>query len=281
MQSSTIEWTEQTWNPSIGCDKVSAGCKNCYAESIAERFRDGKAFPNGFDFMLRPKRFEQPLHWRKPSLIFVNSMSDLFHEHMPLEVLQKLFDIMRQCPQHIFQILTKRHQRLVEIASELTWHDNIWMGVSIENQDCAVRADYLRQVPAKMRFLSCEPLLGPVKIDLAGISWVIVGGESGSRYRPFDIEWARDIRDQCRQAGASYFLKQLGGHPEKRHKLSDFPEDLRIREMPHNREPAGSQEPAVFLAWTSERRTTVMSDVSKQTTAIFGGNIKRSSPPNT
>jgi protein gp37 len=163
MQPTTIEWTEQVWNPSTGCDKVSAGCKNCYAESIAERFRGGKAFPDGFDFMLRPERFEQPLHWRKPSLIFVNSMSDLFHERMPIEVLKKLFAVMTECPQHVFQILTKRHQRLAELAPLLSWSPNIWIGVSIENQDCTVRADYLRQVPAKIRFLSCEPLLGRLK----------------------------------------------------------------------------------------------------------------------
>ena len=232
MQKTTIEWSEQVWNPSTGCDKISGGCKNCYAESIAERFRGSKAFPNGFAFMLRPERFEQPLHWRRPSLIFVNSMSDLFHEEMPLEVLQKLFNVMRQCPQHIFQILTKRHQRLAELAPELAWHDNIWMGVSIENQDCTVRTDYLRQVPAAIRFISAEPLLGPIELDLAGISWVIVGGESGPRCRPMSIEWARDVRDQCRQAGVSYFLKQLGGHPDKGHQLTNFPEDLRIREMP-------------------------------------------------
>jgi protein gp37 len=166
-------------------------------------------------------------------MVFVNSMSDLFHEEMPLSVLRELFGVMTGCPQHTFQILTKRHERLAELAPELHWSPNIWIGVSIENQAYALRADYLRQVPAVVRFVSAEPLLGPLTIDLSsGIHWVIVGGESGPRCRPFDPNWARSIRDQCKVAGVAYFLKQLGGYPDKRHQLSDFPADLRIREWP-------------------------------------------------
>jgi len=225
-----IQWTDQTWNPSTGCDKVSAGCKHCYAEVVTRRWP--KTFPDGFDFKLHPERFRDPYTWRKPRRVFVNSMSDLFHEQMSLDILQELFAVMADCPQHTFQILTKRHERLAELAQQLHWSSNIWIGVSIENQNYAARADFLRQVPAAVRFISAEPLIGPLELDLHNIHWVIVGGESQLGCRAMDIQWARAIRDQCREVGVAYFLKQLGGHPNERGQLTDFPIDLQIREWP-------------------------------------------------
>jgi protein gp37 len=204
-----IEWTDKTWNPSTGCTKVSPGCKHCYAEVLTQRFTNH--FTNGFDFTLHENRLEQPLHWRKPSRIFVNSMSDLFHEDMPLEFLQRVFAVMRECPQHVFQILTKRHERLLELAPLLEWSENVWMGVSVETQQYAVRVDHLRQVPAHVRFLSCEPLLGPLDLNLEGIHWVITGGESGAGFRPVSHDWVRAIRDQCLDAQVAFFHKQWGG----------------------------------------------------------------------
>jgi protein gp37 len=176
------------------------GCKNCYAAAIANRFKDKF---NRFKFTIRHDRFH-PRMPEQPSRIFVNSMSDLFHEEMPLEYLQELFAVMGSSPQHTFMILTKRHERLVELAPSLPWHDNIWMGVSIENQECVVRADYLKQVPATIRFFSCEPLLGPLELNLDGIHWVIIGGESGPGCRPLHLAWARLIRDQCAAAGLPF-----------------------------------------------------------------------------
>ena len=204
-----IEWTDKTWNPTTGCNKVSPGCKHCYAEAITKRFPD--KFPNGFEFTLREDRLNDPKRWRAPSMVFVNSMSDLFHELMPLPFLEQIFDVMAACPQHTFQILTKRHERLLELAPLLTWPDNVWMGVSVENQKYVHRVDYLRQVPAKVRFLSCEPLLGPLELDLTGIHWVITGGESGPKHRPIDEVWVRSIRDQCLKADVAFFHKQWGG----------------------------------------------------------------------
>lgn len=204
-----IEWTDKTWNPTVGCNKVSPGCKNCYAEALTKRFY--KQYPNKFEFTVHPQRLDDPRRWRKPSRVFVNSMSDLFHEQMPFGFLEEIFHVMEQCPQHVFQILTKRHERLVELAPELNWPANVWMGVSVENQDYAHRVDFLRQVPAAVRFLSCEPLLGPLDLDLADIHWVIVGGESGHRHRPIETDWVRDIRDQARAADVAFFFKQWGG----------------------------------------------------------------------
>ena len=233
MNTTTIQWTELSWNPTTGCDKISPGCKHCYVEAITRRFKNG--FVNGFDFTIHPDRFEAPRHWKKPARIFVNSMSDLFHEEMPPEVLKQLFAVMRDCPQHIFQILTKRHRRLAELAPDLEWHPNIWIGVSVENQVLAdERISCLVSAPARVRFLSAEPLLEPVELKLSGINWVIVGGESGPRCRLFRPDWARSIRNQCARAGVAFFLKQLGGHPDKRDCLTDFPSDLRIREYPTN-----------------------------------------------
>lgn len=209
--TTTIEWTDRTWNPTTGCDKVSPGCKHCYAEAVTKRFRS--TFRNGFKFTLHQERLDLPKTWRQPSMVFVNSMSDLFHEQLPLDFLTHVFDVMRDCPQHTFQLLTKRHGRLAEIAEAgiLTWPDNVWVGVSVENQRYVERVDYLRRVPAAVRFLSCEPLLGPLELDLTGIDWVITGGESGPKRRPVKAEWVRSIRDQCLAAGVPFFHKQWGG----------------------------------------------------------------------
>lgn len=207
--NTAIEWTDKTWNPTTGCNKVSPGCKHCYAEALTKRFHNH--FENGFDFTLHHNRLEDPKRWRKPSRVFVNSMSDLFHERMPLDFLREVFRVMEECPKHVFQILTKRHERMLDLASELEWPENVWMGVSVENQDCTHRVDYLRQVPAAVRFLSCEPLIGPLNLDLEGIHWVIVGGESGPRHRPIEASWVREVREQAHTADAAFFFKQWGG----------------------------------------------------------------------
>lgn len=208
-----IEWTDRTWNPVTGCDKISPGCTHCYAEVTTQRFSSG--FPNGFKLTLHPDRLDIPLHWRKPSRIFVNSMSDLFHKNVPLEFIQQVFGVMARTRQHTYQVLTKRHDRLVELASALQWSSNIWMGVSVENQRYAQRIDALRQVPAAVRFLSCEPLLGPLELNLEGIHWVIVGGESGIGHRPIDPDWVRSIRNQCVSQAVPFFFKQWGGRTPK------------------------------------------------------------------
>lgn len=199
-----------------GCTKVSPGCAHCYAETFAERFRGvpGHPYEHGFDLQLRPERLEQPLDWRQPRLIFVNSMSDLYHEDVPLRFIESVFDVMRKANWHTFQILTKRSRRMLELAPRLHWPDNVWMGVSVENQKWVHRINDLRKVPAKVRFLSCEPLLGSLRLDLRGIDWVIVGGESGARARPMKAEWARDIRRQCEEASVAFFFKQWGAHDE-------------------------------------------------------------------
>ncbi len=214
---STIEWTEATWNPVTGCDKVSPGCAHCYAETFAERFRgvSGHPYEMGFDLTLRAERIDQPLTWKQPMTIFVNSMSDLFHERVPLQFIQRVFDTMEKANWHIFQVLTKRSQRLRELAPNLGWPRNVWMGVSVENQRWTSRVDDLRVVPATVRFLSCEPLLGPLKLDLEGIDWVIVGGESGHKARPMRSDWARSIRDQCSFSGVPFFFKQWGAHNDR------------------------------------------------------------------
>lgn len=208
-----IEWTDRTWNPATGCNKVSPGCKYCYAEALTRRFPGH--FTQGFKFTLHSERLEQPLRWRKPSMIFVNSMSDVFHEQMPLAYLREIFRIIELSPRHTFQVLTKRHERMLELAPLLPWPENLWLGVSVENQRYAHRVDYLRQVPAAVRFLSCEPLLGPLELNLSGVSWVITGGESGPKHRPIEAEWVRSIRDQCSAAGVAFFHKQWGGRNPK------------------------------------------------------------------
>jgi protein gp37 len=209
-----IEWTNMTWNPVTGCTKVSQGCKNCYAERMAKRLKamGSPRYPNGFQVTLHHDLVDLPKRWRQPRLIFVNSMSDLFHEDVPLEFIQRVFQTMRECPAHVFQVLTKRSARLKDVASELPWPSNVWMGVSIEDQRVLSRVDDLRETPAAVRFLSCEPLIGPLpNMNLEGIHWAIVGGESGPRSRPMDSEWARDIRDQCEAAEVAFFFKQWGG----------------------------------------------------------------------
>ncbi|HEX5478758.1 MAG TPA: phage Gp37/Gp68 family protein [Dehalococcoidia bacterium] len=214
--NSSIEWTEATWNPVTGCDKISPGCAHCYAETFAERFRGvaGHPYERGFDLMLRPERIALPLTWKQPRMIFVNSMSDLFHNRVPLDYIQSVFATMRAAHWHQFQLLTKRSERLREIAGKLAWPENVWMGVSVENQRWACRIEDLRRVPAKIRFLSVEPLLGPLRLDLRGIHWVIVGGESGPGARPMRADWARALRDQCVGAKVPFFFKQWGAHDE-------------------------------------------------------------------
>jgi protein gp37 len=216
--ATAIAWTNATWNPVRGCTQVSPGCAHCYAKTFAERFEGvkGHPFEQGFVPRLVPEKLDLPLAWKQPRLIFVNSMSDLYHEDVPLTYIQQVFEVMQQASQHTFQILTKRHERLAEIASRLTWAPNIWQGVSVENNRWVCRADALRMVPAVVRFLSCEPLLGPLdKLDLTGIDWVISGGESGPRHRPFRMEWARDLRDRTKAAGIPFFWKQNGGRTSK------------------------------------------------------------------
>ena len=212
---SGIEWTEATWNPTSGCTKVSPGCERCYAERITQRFP--KAFPNAFALTLRPNALEIPLHWKRPRTIFVNSMSDLFHVDVPESYIAQVFDVMLRTPQHTYQVLTKRAERLARIAPKLPWPRNVWMGVSVETPQYRWRIDYLRATPAAVRFISAEPLLAALpQLNLAGIHWLIAGGESQPGARPADIEWFEDLRDQCVHAGVAFFLKQLGGHPSKR-----------------------------------------------------------------
>lgn len=217
--NSSIEWTESTWNPLTGCTKISPGCKHCYAERMAKRLQAmGQVnYQNGFHLSLHEHVLEVPLHWKNPQMIFVNSMSDLFHENVPMEFIQKVFNIMRRASWHTFQILTKRSARLLELDSEITWPQNVWMGVSVENSDYIFRIDHLRQTHAKTKFLSLEPLLGPLPgLVLNGMDWVIVGGESGPGARPIDITWVRDIRDQCQTSLIPFFFKQWGGINKKK-----------------------------------------------------------------
>jgi len=211
---SGIEWTDATWNPVRGCKKISPGCKHCYAETFAERFRGvpGHPFEQGFDVRLVPGALDLPRRWRRGRHVFVNSMSDLFLDEVPSPFIQKVFTVMRDCPQHQFQVLTKRAERLVELSPRLAWAANVWMGVSVENADYIWRVELLQRVPAAIRFISVEPLLGPIaRLPLGGIHWVIVGGESGHYARPMKPEWARSIRDQCQEAGVAFFFKQWGG----------------------------------------------------------------------
>ncbi len=214
-QRSKIEWTEVTWNPVTGCSKVSAGCLHCYAECIARRFAGMHGFPqkpHHFDVTFHPERIEQPLHWRKPCTVFVNSMSDLFHQDVPLDFIQQVFAVMQVASQHTFQILTKRSGRLLVLDDQLDWPTNVWMGVTVEMDDYRFRIDHLRQTSAAVKFLSLEPLLGPIPhLNLQGINWVIVGGESGSGARPMENEWVLDIRRQCQLASIPFFFKQWGG----------------------------------------------------------------------
>lgn len=212
--NSNIEWTEMTWNPVTGCTKVSTGCKNCYAERMAKRLEamGVKRYRSGFKVTLQPDLLRVPLRWKQHRIVFVNSMSDLFHEDVPLEYIRRVFETITKCPQHTFQILTKRSKRLREVASELPWQSNIWMGVSVEDERVLHRIDDLKTVPAAVRFLSCEPLLSPLdNLPLKGIHWVIVGGESGPGARPIRVEWVKSIFRQCKTAEVPFFFKQWGG----------------------------------------------------------------------
>ncbi len=215
---SDIEWTDATWNPVTGCTQVSPGCDHCYALTFAERFRGvpGHPYEQGFDLKLWPQRLELPLRWKRPRRIFVNSMSDLFHRDVPDDYVAAVFDVMVRADHHIFQVLTKRSSRLAKLGPSLPWPSNVWVGVSIETERYRWRADHLRQVPAAVRFISAEPLLGPLaRVDLSGVEWVITGGESGNGHRPIDPDWVRDLRDRCQQQGVAFFHKQWGGRTPK------------------------------------------------------------------
>jgi protein gp37 len=219
MALSGIEWTEFTWNPSTGCTKISQGCKNCYAERMTKRCEamGQSKYINGFKLTLHEDTLKVPYKWKKPRMVFVNSMSDLFHEDMPLEFIKKVFKVMNDNEQHIFQVLTKRADVLLKYNSELEWTPNIWMGVSVENEDELWRIDCLKKTGAKIKFLSLEPLLGPLpNLDLTGIDWVIVGGESGPKARPMEAEWVNEIREKCKSENVKFFFKQWGGKNKKK-----------------------------------------------------------------
>lgn len=227
MGRSAIEWTEETWNPTTGCDRTSPGCDNCYALALARRLKamgqlkyqnDGDPLTSGpgFALTLHPDVLAAPRSWSSPRVVFVNSMSDLFHPKVPDKFIAQVFDVIAQTPQHTYQVLTKRSKRLADLGESLPWPENLWMGVSVENSRYAFRIDHLRSVAASVRFLSCEPLLGPLlDLNLRDIHWVIAGGESGSRARPVQGDWLRSIRDQCTEAGVSFFFKQWGGRTPK------------------------------------------------------------------
>ncbi|MEO5318127.1 phage Gp37/Gp68 family protein [Arthrobacter sp. CC3] len=225
---SQIEWTEATWNPVTGCDRVAAGCDNCYALALSKRLKamgaekyqnDGSPITSGpgFGVTIHPQALRQPYSWKAPKVVFVNSMSDLFHAKVPVSFVQDIFDVIAATPQHTYQVLTKRSHRMARVASRLDWPQNLWMGVSVENQDVVDRIDHLRQVPASVRFLSCEPLIGPIEgLNLDEIHWVIAGGESGPNHRPMDPRWVESIRDQCLDAEVPFFFKQWGGRTPKK-----------------------------------------------------------------
>ena len=221
MARTKIEWTESTWNPLTGCTKISTGCKNCYAEVMTRRLQamgQGK-YLNGFNLTLHPETLNEPYTWKKPRVIFVNSMSDLFHKDVPIEFIKEVFHVMKENPHHAFQILTKRADLLRYYDSEgwLEWTHNIWMGVTVEDKTVTKRIDLLRQTGAKIKFLSCEPLLTALpRLNFKGIDWVIVGGESGRTPRPIKEEWILDIKDQCRKANVAFYFKQWGGINKKK-----------------------------------------------------------------
>ncbi|RWX43976.1 protein gp37 [Candidatus Electrothrix aarhusensis] len=219
MATSKIEWTESTWNPVTGCSKISEGCVNCYAERLAKRLKamGQKNYANGFNVTLHPHALTIPLKWKKSRLVFVNSMSDLFHHDVPLEFIQQIFHIMNQASWHRFQVLTKRAERLAELAPFLKWSENIWTGVTVEQDTYLDRLKYLKEVPSAIKFLSLEPLLGPItNIDLNDIHWVIVGGESGPNARPMRKSWVIDIQQQCVESHVPFFFKQWGGINKKK-----------------------------------------------------------------
>jgi protein gp37 len=216
---SSIEWTEYTWNPVTGCTKISPGCKNCYAERMSRRLQAMGLinYINRFDLTIQPKTLEIPFKWKKPAVVFVNSMSDLFHEDVPFDFIKKVFTVMRNTPLHQYQILTKRAKRLAELSPQIDWPDNVWMGVSVENADYKFRIDCLRNTGAKTKFISIEPMLDRVgRLNLKNINWVIVGGESGPGARPIKEEWVIEVRDQCLVSGVAFFFKQWGGFNKKK-----------------------------------------------------------------
>lgn len=220
MAQSSIEWTEVTWNPTTGCDKISQGCKFCYAEVMARRLKamGVEKYRNQFKLAVHPDTLEEPYKWRKPRVVFVNSMSDLFHKDVPISFIQQVFDVMRDNPHHTFQVLTKRADLLLKYDQEgfLKWSHNIWMGVSVEDDKVVDRIDFLRKTKARTKFLSCEPLIGPLNsLNLTEIDWVIVGGESGRKPRPMKSEWVLDIKDQCQEQDVQFFFKQWGGTNKK------------------------------------------------------------------
>lgn len=247
---SSIEWTEATWNPVTGCTEVSPGCDNCYARTFAERFRGvpGHPYEQGFDLKLWPERLEQPQRWKKPRVIFVNSMSDLFHEDIPVDYIRQVIDAMAAAPHHTFQVLTKRPGRMASVLRQIQPDPlpHIWWGTSVELDKYVWRADKLRETPAAVRFLSLEPLLGPLpSLDVTDIDWVIVGGESGHGARELRAEWARDLRDQCHVAGVAFFFKQTGavwarelGQRGKGTDDDTIPAEFNVREYPRPRVPA-------------------------------------------
>ena len=218
MAQSSIEWTEMTWNPTTGCDKVSAGCKYCYAEIMSKRLQAMgiEKYKYNFEVRTHETSLRIPYSWKHSKVVFVNSMSDLFHKDVPLQFIKRVFEVMNDNPQHVFQVLTKRAERLFEIHKELKWTHNIWMGVSVENEKVKNRIDFLRKTNARVKFLSCEPLIGPLKkLNLKKIDWVIVGGESGHTPRPMDTEWVLDIQKQCEANEVAFFFKQWGGKNKK------------------------------------------------------------------
>jgi protein gp37 len=219
MAQSSIEWTEMTWNPTTGCNKISAGCKYCYAEVMTRRLTAMgiEKYKDGFEVRTHEDSLQTPFSWKKPKVVFVNSMSDLFHPEIPLEFIQKVFFLMNETPQHTYQVLTKRAERLYEIHDQLTWTKNIWMGVSVEDGRVTNRIDFLRETNAQTKFLSCEPLIGPLhNMNLGGIDWVIVGGESGRKARSIYESWVWDIKLQCNEQGSAFFFKQWGGINKKK-----------------------------------------------------------------
>ena len=219
MAQSSIEWTEMTWNPTTGCNKVSAGCKHCYAEVMARRLQamGVDKYKDGFKLRIHPDALKIPYSWKSAKVVFVNSMSDLFHKDVPLTFIKDVFEVMNDNPQHVFQVLTKRSDLLLKYSDQLKWSHNIWMGVSVENEKVTNRIDELRKTGAKVKFLSCEPLIGPLlNLNLNKIDWVIVGGESGRKARPMKEDWVLDILDQCKKADVKFFFKQWGGTNKKK-----------------------------------------------------------------
>lgn len=226
MAETSIEWTDVTWNPTTGCDRISPGCDNCYAQKLAKRLKamgqakyqtdgDARTSGPGFGLTIHPHVLSAPKSWRKPRQVFVNSMSDLFHDGVPLSFIRDVFAVVAETPQHTYQVLTKRSRRLRMVADQLEWPSNLWMGVSVESQRYAFRARDLAGTPARVRFISAEPLLGPVVLDLAGIDWLIVGGESGASARPLNPDWVRQLRDQAAGTSTAFFFKQWGGRTPK------------------------------------------------------------------